>query len=221
MNTIRFVSEGKGLTTEFGVSGYRGGERSGTLEIDAEVSRDHGLMTIPVRLPRHLMPEWSPEEWDIFIGQEIRLFHNFVDEAVLQCLSLAIVTDDSRRAEILRTANGVVIDFRGDLPNIYASMMLGGYKVGVYRSGHGWPIWLSIQPTYDLALKEAERIRNEINLPANSVVATGALSNFLSANIGPPLMSDSVGNIAWRDRVWLVLTIFVGVFAWFARGYLT
>jgi hypothetical protein len=85
MHTIRFVQEGKGLTTNLGESYFPNSDTEvvKTLEIDAEITRDHGTMNIPVRLPRHLMPEWSQEEWDSFITSELGMFSNFVDEAIV------------------------------------------------------------------------------------------------------------------------------------------
>jgi hypothetical protein len=176
--------------------------------VETEVSRDHGIITVPVRLPRYLMPEWSQADWMKFIDSEIGLFHSFVDEAVVQCLSLALVADDDMRKNILRTADQVVVDFRGDLPNKYLVMMLGGYKVGVHRSGNNWPVWLSIQPTYDLALKEAERIRAEAGLPKNkSITAAGKLSDFLKADMGDPILSRSAGSGGrW---LWIVVAAIV------------
>jgi hypothetical protein len=165
------------------------------------------------------MPEWSQADWVKFIDGEIGFFHNFVDEAVVQCLSLALVEADDRRKEILRTANEVVIDFRGDLPNKYLAMMLGGYKVGVYRSGNNWPVWLGIQPTYDLALKEAESIRAEAELPKNkSITATGALSSFLKAGMGLPILSNSSAGTGGR-RWWIavVAVVVISLIAWLMK----
>jgi hypothetical protein len=212
VSKVRFVPERNGLIAHFehpellvnlGVlrqTQLEPGEHRRELRVEAEVSRDHGIITVPVRLPRYLMPEWSQADWTNFIDSEIGFFHNFVDEAVVQCLSLALVAADDRRKEILRTANEVVVDFRGDLPNMYSPMVLGGYKVGVYRSGNNWPIWLSIQPTYDLALKEAESIRADAGLPKNkSITATGTLANFLKADMGLPsiLSNASAGTGGW------------------------
>jgi hypothetical protein len=221
VSRVRFVPKGKGLIAHFeprervaslGVlrqTQLEPGEHRRELSVAAEVSQDHGIITVPVRLPRYLMPEWSQADWMKFIDGEIGFFHNFVDEAVVQCLSLALVAADDRRQEILRTANEVVIDFRGDLPNKYLAMMLGGYKVGVYRSGNNWPVWLGIQPTYDLALKEAESIRAEAELPKNkSITATGALSNFLKADMGLPILSNSS---ATGERRWWIAVAAVAV----------
>src|SRR5947209_5140685 len=180
-HVMRFVpDENRGLKPRYqNPSGWEDrpepGERRAPITCEVEVTREHGVMTFPVRLPRYLMPEWSQEEWGDFIESQIGFLHNFTDEAVVQCLSLALCSLPDRRKEILGTANGIVIDFRGDLPNMYLPMMLGGYKIGVYRSGNNWPIWIGIQPTYDLALKEAESIRVEAGLPKNSVTAAGAL----------------------------------------------
>ncbi|MFG1289822.1 MULTISPECIES: hypothetical protein [Xanthobacter] len=201
---MRFVRERQGLKSRYQhPSGFinkpETGERLARLSCEVEVSRDHGVMTFPVRLPRYLMPEWSQEEWSAFIESEIRLLHDFTDEAMVQCLSLALCSQSERRKEILRTANGIVIDFRGDLPNMYLPMMLGGYKVGIYRSGNNWPIWLSIQPTYDLALEEAESIRAEAGLPKSSITAAGALSNFLNCKTNlQPILSNAGGGFDLR-----------------------
>jgi hypothetical protein len=46
---------------------------------------------------------------------------------------------------------------------------------------------LSIQPTYDLAVKEAETIAAE----GKSISAAGALSNFLKADLGRPLLMSA------------------------------
>ena len=192
MRTIRFVQEGKGLTTKLGESYFTNSDTElvKTLEIDAEITRDHGTMNVPVRLPRHLMPEWSQEEWDSFITSELGMFSDFVDEAIVVGLSLAIASRDKLRKEVLQASNAVVIDFRGDIPNGWFAMMWGGYKIGVYRSGQGWPIWMSIAPTYDLAIEEEKKLRDQAGLPKNSIQATGALLYFLNAKIGPPLMSS-------------------------------
>ena len=143
---MRFVPEEKGLKPRYqNPSGFvdnpETGERRARLSCEVEVSRDHGVMTFPVRLPRYLMPEWAQEEWSAFIESQIGFLHNFTDEAVVQCLSLALCAQRERRKEILSTANGIVIDFRGDLPNMYLPMMLGGYKVGVSSppACAGWP----------------------------------------------------------------------------------
>jgi hypothetical protein len=223
VSKVRFVPDGRGLVAHFdfgALQQYRlePGEHRRELMVEAEASRDHGIITVPVRLPRYLMPEWSQADWMKFIDSEIGLFHSFVDEAVVQCLSLAVVADDDRRKDILRTANEVVIDFRGDLPNMYLAMMLGGYKVGVYRSGNNWPAWLSIQPTYDLALKEAESIRAEAGLPKNkSITATGKLSNFLKAGMGYPIQSESAssGGRWW----WIVVAaiVVINLVAWLMK----
>jgi len=126
VSKVRFVPNGKGLTARFEASGnetgswtvspapLEPGEHLRELTLGTEASRDHGIITVPVRLPRYLMPEWSQHDWIKFIDSEIGFFHNFVDEAVVQCLSLALTTNDERRAGILRTADEVVVDFRGD-----------------------------------------------------------------------------------------------------------
>jgi hypothetical protein len=231
VSKVRFVPEGKGLIAHFehperlvnlGVlqqPPLEPGEHRRELRVEAEVSRDHGIITVPVRLPRYLMPEWSQADWMKFIDSEVGFFHNFVDEAVVQCLSLALVADDDRRKEILRTANEVVVDFRGDLPNKYSAMMLGGYKIGVYRSGNNWPVWLSIQPTYDLALKEAENIRAEAGLPKNkSITATGKLSNFLKADMGLPILSNaSAGTVGRRWWIAVAAVVVISLIAWLMK----
>jgi hypothetical protein len=192
------------------------GEHRRELRVEAEVSRDHGIITVPVRLPRYLMPEWSQADWMKFIDGEVGFFHNFVDEAVVQCLSLALVAfDDARRKKILRTADEVVVDFRGDLPNKYLAMVLGGFKVGVYRSGNNWPFWLGIQPTYDRALKEAESIRAEAGLPKNkSITAAGKLSDFLKADMGLPILSNASAGTGGRS--WWIAAAAVVVISFIA-----
>lgn len=222
MHTIRFVRDGKSLSTEVGPSSFYGtGSDSGlarTLKVEAEISRDHGIMTVPVRLPRHLMPEWSQEEWDSFIADELGMFYNFVDEAVVIGLSLAIASKTTLRKEVLQTANGVAMDFRGDVPNGWFGMMWGGYKIGVYRSGQGWPIWMSIAPTYDLAIDEAKKLSDEAGLPKKAIQATGALLNSLKVKLGPPVMSSRPSDIRTMAKFWLASVVFVGVAAWFAGG---
>ena len=223
---VRFVPDGKGMVTRFqspdrdtkyGAS-REPGELRRELSVNAETSQYHGIITVPVRLPRYLMPEWSTHDWSQFVDSEIGFFHNFVDEAIVQCLSLALVGDKERRKEIMRTANEVVIDFRGDLPNKYLAMMLGGYKVGVYRSGNNWPVWMSIQPTYDLALKEAEAIRVEVGLPkGKSITSAGALSNFLKADMGLPLLSNSTGGFDIRGWIAAAIFVVIGVAAWLLK----
>jgi len=97
-------------------------------------------------------------------------------------------------------------------------MVLGGYKVGVYRSGNNWPVWLGIQPTYDLALKEAESIRAEAELPKNkSITATGKLSNVLKVDMAPHILSNSSGTGGrWW---WIVATVVVviNLVAWLMK----
>ncbi|MDO9298659.1 hypothetical protein [Bradyrhizobium sp.] len=194
------------------------GEHRRELSLGVDASQDHGIITIPVRLPRYLMPDWSQEDWSKFIDGEIGFFHNFVDETVVQCLSLALAANDERRAEILRTADEVVVDFRGDLPNKYLPMILGGYKVGVHRSGNSWPIWLSIQPTYDLASKKAESIRAEANLPKNkSVTAAGALANYLTSGLTSPILSNSSSDIGIRGWITAGALIVIGLVAWLMK----
>jgi hypothetical protein len=222
-HVIRFVPDGKGLKPRYqNPSGYEEdpevGECRAEVRCEAEVSRDHGVMTFPVRLPRYLMPEWSQDEWASFIESQIGFFHNFTDEAVVQCLSLALCSRSERRKEILSTANGIVIDFRGDLPNMYLPMMLGGYKIGVYRSGNDWPIWLSIQPTYDLAIKEAESIRVEAGLPKKSVTAAGALSNFLNSKLKlQPILSNAGGSIDYRMVLGFIAAAAIALVFWYFR----
>ena len=177
---VRFSPERNGLKPVCLADGWGTGERRKpgehfrNLSISLETTKDHGLMMLPVTLPRHLMPNWSKDDWISFFNKEMSLFHSCVNECVVQCISLAIVANDERRRQILKEATQVVVDFRGDLPNAYLPMMLGGYKVGVYRNYHGWPIWMSIQPTYDLALKEATKLRAEANSD-EAVVAAEAL----------------------------------------------
>jgi hypothetical protein len=89
---------------------------------------------------------------------------------------------------------------------------------GVYRSGNNWPVWVSIQPTYDLALKEAEKIRIEAGLPkGKSITAAGALSNFLKADIGLPLLSNSSASMDIRGWIVAVVVAVVGVVTWLMK----
>jgi hypothetical protein len=221
---VRFVPKDKGLTARFEPeASFRTrqpepGEYDRKLSVAVEASRDHGIVTIPVRLPRYLMPEWSQAEWSRLVDYEIGFFHNFVDEAVVQCLSLALVANDDRRKEILRTANEVVVDFRGDLPNKYLPMMLGGYKIGVYRSGNNWPIWLSIEPTYDLAQLKAESIRTEAGLPKDkSITATGALANYLKGGLGSPIISNASARMDIRGWMPIIAVSMIGLVAWLIK----
>jgi hypothetical protein len=223
---VRFVPEGKGLVARFQspdsdaryAPSPEPGECRRDLSVAADISQHHGIITFPVRLPRYLMPEWSQDDWVKFVVSEIGFFHDFIDEAVVQGLSLAIVADGDRRKEVIRTANEVVIDFRGDLPNKYLAMMLGGYKVGVYRSGNNWPIWLSIQPTYDLAVKEAESIAAEAGLPkGESISAAGALSRFLKTDLGPPLLINSSPRTDLGGWMAAAAIAAIGLVAWLMK----
>jgi hypothetical protein len=216
---IHFAPERNGFEARF-YSDYGATDgHKATMELDAELSKDHGILTVPLRFPRYLMPGWGQKEWASFIDGEIGFFYNTIDEAVVLCLSLAIADNESFRSEVLRTANEVVIDFRGDLPNKYLAMVLGGYKIGVYRSGNNWPIWLSIQPTYDLALKEAEKIREEAGLPRKAIVSTGALQNFLRAKLGIPSILSDQANPGANRTGWLVAVgaLILWVISWFMR----
>jgi len=216
---IHFAPERNGLVARFYFGHDASDGHKAIMELDTELSRDHGLLTIPLRLPRYLMPGWGQKEWASFIDSEVGFFYNAIDEAVVLCLSLAIADNESFQSEVLRTANEVVIDFRGDLPNKYLAMVLGGYKVGVYRSGNNWPIWLSIQPTYDLALKEAEKIRAEAGLPRKAIVSTGALQNFLGAKLGIPSILSDQTNRGANQTGWLVAggALILWVIFWFVR----
>jgi len=162
------------------------------ISISVDVSKDHGLITVPIRLPRYLMPHWSAEDWAGFIDSEMQSFHRWMEEGAVQCLSLAIMHGSERGKEVLKEANGVVIDFRGDLPNLYLPMSLGGYKVGIYRKNNSWPIWTTIQPTYELALEEATKLRDELKLPKSSITAVGALQDVLKVNMGPLPISSKI-----------------------------
>jgi hypothetical protein len=216
---IYFVAENKGFVARFYSDYGTAACHESSMVLDAELSKDHGLLTIPLRLPRYLMPEWGQEEWAKLIDGEGSFFYNAMDEALVLCLSLAIADNQDFRSAVMRTASEVVIDFRGDLPNKYLPMMLGGYKVGVYRNGNNWPIWLSIQPTYDLALKEAEKIRDEAKLPQKAIISTGALQGFFSAKLGlPHILSDQV-NRGMSRTSWIVLlgAVVLCAVAWFIR----
>jgi hypothetical protein len=217
---IRFVPERKGLIALFETSSSTFSPSEGhraAIDLEVELTEDHGVLTLPVRLPRYLMPEWGENEWASFIEGEEGFFYRTIDEAVVQCLSLALASDEELRKQVLQTANEVVIDFRGDLPNKYLAMQLGGYKVGVYRSGQGWPFWLSIQPTYDLAVKEAERIRDEAGLPKKSIVATGALLNALSVGYLPLIMSASTNRKSFLGWLLVLIAFILSGIVWFIR----
>jgi hypothetical protein len=69
---------------------------------------------------------------------------------------------------------------------------------------------LSIQPTYDLALKEAKSVQAEAGLPKNkSITATGKLSSFLKADMGlPSILSNSTAGTGGRWW-WIVATVVV------------
>ena len=218
---MRFEQEGRGLKPRFQHPYQRGGQQEGyraLITCDVEVTPDHGILTFPVRLPRYLMPGWSQDDWTQFLESQLGFFHNFTDEAVVQCLSLALCSQNERRKEILSTVDGVVIDFRGDLPNLYLPMMLGGYKIGIYRSGNNWPLWIGIQPTYDLALKEAQRVCVEAGLPKKSVTVAGALANFQSSSLDiQPILSNAPATINYRSILWVTLAILIALTGWFIR----
>ena len=136
-----------------------------TLEIDAEITRDHGTMNVPVRLPRHLMPEWSQDEWIALLRvNSVCSAISLTKRSWSGCPS-RLRPGISCARKFFKTSNAVVIDFRGDIPNGWFAMMWEGYKIGVYRSGQGWPIWMSIAPTYDLAIEEAKKLRDQAGLP--------------------------------------------------------
>jgi len=218
---IRFSPESDGLTTKnlrLRSGEIRSGEYDRSLSIRVDASRDHGLMTVPIRLPRYLMPQWSTDDWIDFIDEEIDFFNRCVDECTVQYLSLAIVAKEERKREILKEAEQVVIDFRGDLPNRCLALMLGGYKVGVNRKGHDWPIWLSIQPTYDLAIDEGMKIRKEANIskPNDTLLAIGALTTHVDPSFvksyGLPILSSTTNDKLINRLLWIALgSIFVGI----------
>jgi hypothetical protein len=228
VSRFRFVPNGKGLDARYEIPRFsptplEPGEYSREITLGVEASQDHGIITVPVRLPRYLMPGWSQDDWSQFIDSEVGFVHKFVDEAIVQCLSLALVADSDRRKEILRTADEVVVDFRGDLPNKYLPMMLGGYKVGVYRSGNKWPVWLSIQPTYDLAHKEAERIRTEAGLPKNkSITAAGKLADYLNVKtpLGSPILSSSAVGSGIGGWIATGAIVVISLVAWVLKSML-
>lgn len=199
------------------------GQYDRNLAIRVEASRDHGLITVPIRLPRHLMPEWSTQDWINFIDGEVRWLTAGLDECAVLNLSLAIADVEERRRNLLKEAKQVVIDFRGDLPNGHLPMMLGGYKVGIYRSGNYWPIWLSIQPTYDLAIREAESICEEARISKSdpSIIAVGKLADVVNPafvkRYGLGLIQSSkVNEVSLWMLCWPVL---LGVFAGIAIGW--
>ena len=218
---VRFLPDGSGLRPVFlPPDSYRRspapGEHCRHFSIDVNASEDHGLITIPIRLPRYLMPQWSKEDWAKFVEGEIGFFQSFIDEGAAQCLSLAMVQDRDRKKCIIKDAEQVVIDFRGDLPACYLPTMLGGYKIGVYRTGNQWPIWMSIQPTYDLALEEAAKLRDEAKIPSTgpAIVAVGRLARFFRVAIGDAIVSDR--NLARLIRPMMGLWLSVGAVIGFA-----
>lgn len=214
---IRFRPENDGLTLVAAIDDIRSDEHERPLSVAVDLSKDHGLMTVPVRLPRYLMPQWSYIEWGEFLDFELGFFQRCIDECVVHCLSLALATNDDFRGTILHNAEQVVVDFRGDLPNKYLPMMLGGYKVGVHRTGNNWPFWMSIQPTYDLALEKCEELRNEANIPKtkNAIIAVQALSNFLkvkSVRINPIQSDKWVGGaLLWWTALGFIAGILAGI----------
>jgi len=89
---------------------------------------------------------------------------------------------DERRKAIIKDAQQVVLDFRGDIPNGYLAMSLGGYKIGVYRQINGWPFWRSIQPTSDIAVDVARTIAKDAKLVStdSAIIAVGKLTDLVS-----------------------------------------
>jgi hypothetical protein len=171
------------------------GEHSRHLSVTVDASEHHGILMFPIRLPRFLMPEWRQEEWKYFLERQLHYIEGTLDECAVQCLSLAIVSDQDRRKKALEGASDVVIDFRGDLPNYYSPIMMGGYKIGVYGRSN-WPIWTAIAPTYDLALEEAAKLREELkipNLPGRTVPAGVLLFKRSTRACGSALPLDKLG----------------------------
>jgi hypothetical protein len=88
----------------------------------------------------------------------------------------------------------------------------------VYRSGNNWPIWLSIQPTYDLAQKKAESIRAEAGLPKNkSITATGALANYLKGGLGSPIVSNATAGMDIRGWMVIIAVSMISLIAWLMK----
>jgi hypothetical protein len=148
------------------------------------------------------MPEWRQEEWMNFLIRHDERIQSTLDECAVQCLSLAIVSDKDGRKRALEGASNVVMDYRGDLPNAYSPLMMGGYKIGVYGRS-GWPVWTAIAPTYDLALKEAAKLRAELKIPdlPGRTLSAGELSHDLRlqrdnpslASVYPPFINSNAG----------------------------
>ena len=69
-----------------------------------------------------------------------------------------------------------------------------------------------------IALKEAESIRAEAGLPKNkSITATGTLSNYLKADIGHPILSESAGS---GGRWWWIAVaaiVVINLVAWLMK----
>jgi hypothetical protein len=210
MIRVRFSSEEGGLNASvhpLGDPSADGLERA--LIVESEVSRDHGVVTIPVRLPRHLAPHWSPDAWEVFFRREANFLCSHIDESLLLYLSLAMSQEQGHRRQLLKDAEQVVIDFRGDLPNKLLPMTLGGYKIGVYRRGQDWPAWLSIQPSQVDAFAEARRIRQEAGLAKSKawLAPVGKLRGFVQFGV----QRFGMDRIRPRDLVGFLLTgLFVG-----------
>jgi hypothetical protein len=81
VSKVRFVPNGNGLVARFEAPGresssrtasaapFEIGEHRRELSLGVDASRDHGIITIPVRLPRYLMPEWSEDDWSKLIAR--------------------------------------------------------------------------------------------------------------------------------------------------------
>ena len=72
------------------------------------------------------------------------------------------------------------------------------------------------QPTYDLALKEAQRVCVEAGLPKKSITVAGALANFQSSSLNlQPILSNAPAAIDYRSILWVTLAIVIALVGWF------
>ncbi len=161
------------------------------IPIGLDLSRfpSHGVAQIPLPFPRFLQPKWSEREWRAFLKNHGGAVVAALREYLIQILSLAVAHDE--RKEIVAQSELVVLDVRGALYGKYLSKQDEGFKIGVFRYGHDWPIWLDIKPTWDLAIGSAKEIANEANLPQSAIRFVGhatAMARFHKEF--PPLVSE-------------------------------
>lgn len=150
------------------------------INLDLSPSQSHGIIYLPLRFPKFLAPAWKDKQWDAFLDEHLNAISDTMDEYLVQTTSLCIA--ESNRDELLRSTESVVIDVRGALWNRYSPSVLEGFKIGVYRSGTGWPAWLNIEPTVDRALGTARKVCAEAGLdPKKSIQLIGKAKNLGSA----------------------------------------